>query len=202
MRATLLFGSAAELTAELHDAAVIGIDIPIGLPTARTRRADVEARAFVGPRSSTVFNAPHRDVLQAPSYAAARKLSLTTYGIGVSSQAYRGLRSKILEVDALVRTDSRLFEIHPEVSFRFMAGQPLPHSKKSWNGLMLRRRLLRSVGIEVGDELGRAGGVAPDDVLDAAAVAWSALRIATGAAGSFPDPPDQDEFGRPMAIWY
>jgi predicted RNase H-like nuclease len=39
-----------------------------------------------------------------------------------------------------------------------------------------------------------------DDILDAAAVAWSASRIASGQASSLPDPPQTA--GVPIAIWF
>jgi predicted RNase H-like nuclease len=58
-------------------------------------------------------------------------------------------------------------------------------------------------GLALPDELDdAAAAVAVDDVLDAAVVAWSAMRIARGAAISIPDPPEDDERGYPMAIWY
>jgi predicted RNase H-like nuclease len=42
----------------------------------------------------------------------------------------------------------------------------------------------------------------PDDVLDAAAAAWSAHRVATGVAGSMPDPPQVNERGQRVAKWF
>ena len=40
----------------LHvDAAVVGVDIPIGIPDSPPRPADVAARRFVGPRASSVW---------------------------------------------------------------------------------------------------------------------------------------------------
>ena len=44
-------------------------------------------------------------------------------------------------------------------------------------------------------------GVVSDDVVDAAAAAWSARRIARGAARSMPDPPERSSDGRPVAVW-
>jgi predicted RNase H-like nuclease len=43
--------------------------------------------------------------------------------------------------------------------------------------------------------------VAVDDVLDAAAVAWTARRYVDGAARSLPDPPEAFADGWPAAIW-
>ena len=54
---------------------------------------------------------------------------------------------------------------------------------------MARRALLAGVGISLPGNLAAAGAAAPDDILDAAAVAWSADRIARGQASSLPDPP-------------
>ena len=48
---------------------------------------------------------------------------------------------------------------------------------------------------------GPAGQAPPDDVLDAAAVAWSAHRMATGTAQSHPNPPEEAN-GHRIAIWY
>jgi predicted RNase H-like nuclease len=65
---------------------------------------------------------------------------------------------------------------------------------------MERRRLLAAAGIEQPDEL-TAGQAAADHVLDAAIVAWSAVRKAGGEALTLPsDPPVQD--GRGVAIWH
>src|SRR4051812_13232699 len=68
--------------------AVIGIDIPIGLPAGGalndgTRRADGAARAFLGGRRrSSVFSAPCRATLQATSYREACELEIRARGVG------------------------------------------------------------------------------------------------------------------------
>lgn len=82
-----------------------------------------------------------------------------------------------------------------------MAGDPIPDSKKTWAGLEHRRRLLAENGIRFPADLGDAGRqAAPDDILDAAAVAWTAARAAAGTAQPLPDPPDDyDDFT--VAIW-
>jgi NAD(P)-dependent dehydrogenase (short-subunit alcohol dehydrogenase family) len=70
----------------------------------------------------------------------------------VSRQAY-ALRPRILELDALARTDPhRLREVHPELSFATLAGAPLPHPKRTWAGAALRRRLLHDAGVDVPDD--------------------------------------------------
>ena len=179
------------------DAAVIGIDIPIGLPEAGRRAADLEAKRLLGARSSTLFLAPPRLVVEAEPYAAANELAKQRFGFGISRQSY-GLRDKILEVDAI--GDERFHEVHPELSFKEMAGEVLP-SKKTWDGTARRRHLLAGARIELPNGLGEAGAVPVDDVLDAAAAAWTAHRIGAGRAISIPDRPKTDVSGRPLAIW-
>lgn len=184
----------------LEGVSVVGIDIPIGLPVSGRRQADVAARGLLGRRAASVFFAPPRAVVEADSYREANALSKERFGIGLSAQSY-ALRHKILEVDAAAASDGRVFEVHPEVTFSMLGGDPLP-SKKTWDGMGQRRRLLEDAGVSLPDDLGPAGVVPVDDVLDAAAVAVSASRIARGLATSLPDPPERDADGTAMAIWY
>jgi predicted RNase H-like nuclease len=190
-----------EALAAFPDAAAVGIDIPIGLPLEGRRKADVEAQQFVGLRRSSVFLTPPRTVLEAPTYPEANSRARQLTGLGLSRQAY-GLRDKILEVDQFALTNSRIIEIHPEVSFRHLAGPALSASKHTWAGFWARLGLLRGVGIDVPVELGGAGIAGLDDVLDAAVAAYSAARYAQGQARSLPEPPEVGEAGRSVAIWY
>lgn len=181
--------------------AVIGVDIPIGLLERGVRGADREARRALGPAASSLFATPPRAALEAASYAAAREVARGLGGPGISAQAY-GLRAKILEVDPLAAADARIHEVHPELSFRALAGEALGAGKKSWNGLFERRRLLAAAGIALPEALGEAGRRAgADDVVDAGAAAWSAWRIARGEARCLPDPPETVPRARPIAIW-
>jgi predicted RNase H-like nuclease len=90
-----------------------------------------------------------------------------------------------------------------------MAGQPLADSKHTAEGRAHRRELLASHGIALPlDTRDRRGtrdtrARAPvTDILDAAAVAWSAYRIATGQGITIPDPPQYDTKGQEIAIRY
>jgi predicted RNase H-like nuclease len=172
---------------ELHDAEVVAIDVPVGVGP---RAADVEARIFLRGAASTVFAIPTREVLEVP-YGPA---------LGISAQAH-ALGPRILHVTKLAETDGRIREVHPEVSFRAMNDfRPLSYRKKSAGGAFERIALLRRHGIEM-DEL-REAAIAPlDDVLDAAAAAWSAHRIGRGLAETLPRPPEL-EAGRSVCIWY
>jgi predicted RNase H-like nuclease len=196
-----LYGHISELIGDHSAAGIIAVDIPIGLPEKGPRQADVEARRFVGPRRSSVFPTPTRAILEAPTYDEAIVLAQALGGPGVSRQSF-ALAPKILEVDAAASTDERIVEVHPEVSFRAMANHPIDFPKKSWNGLLLRRQHLEANGVLLPDDLSE-GGLAPaDDVLDAAAAAWTANRLAQGKAKTLPDPPEEHPGGRAVAIWY
>jgi predicted RNase H-like nuclease len=119
----------------------------------------------------------------------------------MSQQAW-GLRAKLREAESCRhRWPGLLYEVHPEVSFRHLGGAPMAYAKTTWNGQVARRTALVAHGIEVPDDIGAAGRAAPDDVLDAAVAAWSAHRIATGRAVSYPDPPQRAASGERIAIW-
>ncbi len=190
-----------ELLEDHPDASVVGIDIPIGLPVRAGREADGLARSFVGPRRSSVFSTPPRSVLEAATYPDALEVARNLGVAGISKQSF-GLAPKILEVDEVARSDERVVEVHPEVSFRAMAGQMLKYSKKSWNGAAIRRELLAQHDIVLPNNLGDAGLAPVDDVLDAAAAAWTADRVARGKGVSLPSPPEELADGRKAAIWY
>jgi predicted RNase H-like nuclease len=167
------------------------------------RAADTQARALLGLRRSSVFLTAPRTVWDEVDYAAASAACLSTAGKKLSRQVW-ALAPKLREARTCwARDPGRIHEVHPEVSFQAIAGgTPLAHSKKSWRGQAVRRNLLAATGIRLRDELGEADSVPTDDVLDAAAAAWSAHRIATGAATCLPAMAERDPDGRPVAIWY
>ncbi|MFI1308061.1 DUF429 domain-containing protein [Streptomyces sioyaensis] len=195
---SLLAGAAA------GSVAVVAVDMPLGLLDAGWRRADTEAAALLGPRRGSVFRVPPRAVWQEEEYDDARRRCRELTGAGLSRQTW-GLARKLREANACLTEPGgdRLFEVHPEVSFRALAGgTALLPRKKSWAGQMARRALLADAGIVLPDDLGDAGRTPPDDVLDAAAAAWTADRIARGRARPLPDPPERTAGGCPVAIWY
>jgi predicted RNase H-like nuclease len=171
-------------------AQVIAVDIPIGLPRGLDdfpRLADREAKRFLGRHHRSVAYIPPREVLEEPTIETARNRA-HDLGFKVQRQAY-GLREKALEVANFIgrlSTPHPIREVHPEVSFRALAGEKdLRHRKNTWNGFVERHRLLAEQGLDVLLEpfAGPATvHVDVDDVLDAAVAAWSARRIAEGAA--------------------
>jgi predicted RNase H-like nuclease len=183
----------------------VGIDMPVGLVDG-LRDTDAAARRELPGRAATVFSTAPASVV-----AGFRDGSLTTHaeasaccrrvsGQGLSQQAWR-LVPKMAEVDDLVAAGAALHEVHPELAFAAIAGEPLPR-KRSWPGLQLRRQLLRDLGIELPDRFAGDVAAAPDDVVDAAVCAWVAdgLAGAHGPVRQVPERTDQRAHGRPIVI--
>lgn len=192
----------AELAAQVPDADGFGVDIPIGLPVGGQRRADVAARRLLGARRSSVFATPVREALLAPTAQEANTVSRRLTGHGLSRQAY-ALAPKILEADDWVaHAGVPVWEVHPEVSFAVLLGHPARAAKKTWSGLRERLAVLHRAGVELADMEGVGPRAGVDDVVDAAAAAWSTGRLVRGDGISLPDPPDIDPVtGRAVAIW-
>jgi predicted RNase H-like nuclease len=190
------------LLADLPADAIVGIDLPLGGVATGWRSADLAAKRLLGTRHASVFAVPPRPVWDAPTYEAANARCRALTGQGLSRQAY-GLSLRMLEAESYRDSSDRdVHEVHPELVFRTLGDGPVMFGKKTWNGQMARRGLLTGVGVVLPDALPLVGAVPADDVLDAAAVAWCAHRIATGAARRVPEPPDQhDHAGRPIVIW-
>jgi len=169
---------------ELADVERIAIDVPIGYGP---RAADGLARALVG--GNSVFSIPERERFEAPFGE----------GGGISAQAH-ALGSRIRHVTDLAAGDIRFREVHPELCFWAMNGMKrLKHRKKSAGGAFERLSLLGKNGINIDrGSLGAASTVPLDDLLDAAACAWTAARK---DAVSLPSPPEPLG-GLAVAIWY
>lgn len=184
-------------------AGVTGIDMPLGLLSAGWRDADRLARRALGRRGVTVFAIPPRPVWECATYTEANRVCRDLTGQGFSVQAW-GLRRKIAEADEFRRRSVPvrvpLYEVHPELAFAALAGAPLPDSKHTRAGLAARRALLAAAGLALPP---RVVGAAEDDLLDAAAVAWSARRIAAGRATVLTSPVQRaDDDGGEIAIRY
>ncbi|MDF1527165.1 MAG: DUF429 domain-containing protein [bacterium] len=181
----------------------IAVDIPIGLlaePVKGGRDCDRVARKVLGqPRSSSVFSPPVRPSLECSTFEEARE-----YGLNMQSF---GILPKVRELDQIMIPDLqlRIREAHPEVSFFTLAGlSPARAGKKKAEGRKERIALLDQYFFQVEEGLGRfpASRATADDVLDAYACAWTAMRLFRGEAGCLPDDPPRDEKGLQMAIWY
>ena len=146
---------------------------------------------------------PYRD---RPAFAtqAEANAHLAARGLPLLSAQAAALLGRIREAGAVARGDERIHEVFPEASFRQLAGAGLAHAKRSAAGALLRVRLLEQAepAIVVPVEVGAAGAIPLDDLLDAAAAAWSARRCALGTALAFGDPEELDvDTGRRIAMW-
>jgi predicted RNase H-like nuclease len=142
----------------------VAVDMPLAFPTNGRRTAEIEARRLLGRRVSTLFLTPPAPLVARDwEYARAHGVSKQMWNLVPFIHEARDVRTACW------------IETHPELVFAALAGEPLP-SKKTWNGQMLRRRILNEAGIELDEDLGLAGSAAPDDILDAAACALVASR--------------------------
>ncbi len=166
---------------------VVAVDIPVGLPETGRRACDVAGRAALGGGAAArLFFAPPRYALEAPGLATANDLLRARGEPGASAQTY-ALRAAVLEIAKFqeVAADSRVCEVHPDLSFTSMAGHVLA-SKHTATGVQERMDALAGwvdVRAAVSSAPARVG---VDDVLDALAAAWTATRIRSGRAISYP----------------
>lgn len=183
------------------------IDIPIGLTDSGPRTCDQEARKHLPGKTSSVFPAPIRAVLNASSYAEARETSTRIQSKSLSAQAW-ALIPKIREVDDYLRADKTrqnwLREIHPELVFAAMnGGQPILANKKTPHGQAARAAILRTAYSNEIDALMTRlpeGQYAFDDLYDSLAALWTAERIAKRNAESVPREPPLDSEGLRMEM--
>lgn len=179
------FRTSARL-ADLIEPGTVVVDIPFGLIDTHPRSADVMARSHLKQfrKSSSVFPSPLRLSLAHADYFEANHANRSVCGKGIPRQAF-ALFEKIRQAEALAPIHP-IYEGHPEVSFSLWAGERLM-PKRTLGGVAGRLGLVRSRWPEF--SLPKMNGVAADDILDAVALVWTAMRIVDGTAKTFPDPP-------------
>ena len=188
---------------------VVAVDIPIGLldmPHPGGRTCDQQARRLLGRRASSVFSPPSRHILAATRYEQVR-------AHGMSRQAF-GILPKIREVDRLMTPvlQQLVYEAHPELAFRSLAGHPMQHNKKTPAGREERLRALAGApGMSLQDlrhtlartqKTFKRTQMAPDDLLDAYVLTWTAGRIASAQGSRVPASAPVDARGLRMEIWF
>lgn len=214
------FEAAFEEVVACNEDAIFAVDMPIGLPDVGhgiepgVRGCDREARRLLGfPRSTSVFSAPVRDLLAIDSgdivrdHTEASRISQAVSGRKVTRQTMNIL-PRIREVDELLQSRpalrDRIFEVHPELSFRQINGASLDAGKRSREGRAIRIGHLAELhGEQTLTQLqSRIKGTPArtEDLLDALACLWSAERIAMGAHMTIPEHPEHDATGLPMSI--
>lgn len=122
----------------------------------------------------------------------------------MSQQAW-GIAPKIKQVDDAITSECQCwtFEVHPEVCFWALnQRRPMKHNKKTKEGAAERLVLLRRVFPQIETHLAnRPRAVGADDLLDAAAAAWTALRWHRNEADCVCTP-ERDEKGLAVTIHY
>lgn len=193
-----------------HRPEVVAIDIPIGLTESGPRACDLQARKLLKGRGCCVFPAPIRPALEALDRDSAHAISIAIHGKGVPAQAF-GIYPKILEVDQLLQQNPALktffYEVHPELSFyAWNEDQVISHPKKSALGFMHRLGLVQEEFGEAAFETPRAmftrKKVSDDDILDAYAALWTAVRVQEGRARRCPEEQSFDSVGLQMVMWF
>jgi predicted RNase H-like nuclease len=190
--------SAAAVLDATAGCAAVGVDVPLGLPVGSAPRAcDVACARRLGRARSSVFPAPPREVLAAPTPEAARAVARRLTGRAISLQTFH-IGAKIRDWDGVATLPGHVVEVHPEVSLRTLAPDVDFAPKKTARGAGQRIAALSrwiSPAAALGD---LPAGARLDDVLDALAAAWSAARWASGTAEVLGA--EVDDRGRPMRV--
>jgi predicted RNase H-like nuclease len=169
---------------------IVAVDIPIGLLDAYEiggRECDSKARRDLGPRGSSVFVPPVRAVLNARSFEEACELSRASskHDKALSKQTWE-IVPKIKEADELLRLKPHLGsiirEVHPEICFLELVGEPMEFAKSKLAGRAERRNALARADFNVDAiiDQGRRERLSMVDTLDALVACWSAKRLVTG----------------------
>jgi predicted RNase H-like nuclease len=181
------------------------IDIPIGLSENGSRTCDQLARKVLKKRASSVFPAPCRKALQAKNYRVASNINYQQTGKKLSVQTWN-ICARIREVDdfltAVPQAQGRIRESHPEVSLWALAGaRPMSFNKKTAAGLRERKLVLKKHLPQCEDIIKSAEStfarkfLAKDDIVDALALAVTALSSPEALVSLPPDPPlDEKQF--------
>lgn len=188
------------------NAAMVFIDMPIGLPESGDRGCDLAARKLLKGAPSRVFLGLRRPLLAYVGDYAAANAWAKSDGKGLAKQAF-AILPKIAEIDATILPahQSRIRESHPELVFwRLNGGTPLL-SKHTPDGLRARREILVRHGfpdIDVWLAKLRRQGAQPDDLLDACVLAVAANEATQGYARRVKCPEARDAKGLRMDIWF
>lgn len=175
------------------------VNVPIGYrdaPGQPGRTCDVEARALLLQRGSSIRNAPIRPVMSGVMTWREAGVDAVT---GTMLAKYREIAAEMSPFRQRV-----VYEGNPELSFyQLNRDQPLSRSKRTEMGREERREILleRLPGINkiLDAELPR---VLPKHFYDAAALLWTARRVFGRAAKRLPANAEWDSEGIRMEIVY
>ncbi|WP_375202649.1 DUF429 domain-containing protein [Hyphococcus sp.] len=194
----------------LEKAAMMIVDMPIGLSDDSPRACETMARKLLSPlRHASVFSSPKRPMLSFTQYEEANAWGKRHCGKGLSKQAWM-IAPKIREIDEVITAadQARLGEGHPEIAFtRLNDAKPCTYPKRKPEGQAERRALLTRAGLSQAEDIYqslRTGhgdkAIGRDDVYDAAALALTAKARLEGKALRLGDEA-RDARGLVMEIW-
>ena len=118
-----------KLLSDYRDSIVV-IDMPIELNKKNyLRKCDVMAKKYLGKEfQSSIFIPPLTSLLECTSYQEANELSKEIAGKGLSKQSWY-LKSKIIEVQEISKLSNKIYEGHPECSFKMLKNESLRAKK-------------------------------------------------------------------------
>ena len=121
-----------KLLSEYPDSIIV-IDMPIELNKKNyLRTCDVLAKKYLGKAfQSSIFIPPLKRVLKCNTCQDANKLSKKITGKGLSKQSWH-LKSKISEVQKISKLSNKVYEGHPECSFKMLKNEPLRAKKNQY----------------------------------------------------------------------
>ena len=112
------------------------------------RECDVLAKRYLGKSfQSSIFIPPLKRVLECTDYQEANMLSKKIAGKGLSKQSWN-LKSKISEVQGISKLSNKIYEGHPECSFKMLKNETLKAKKKSVFGIFERLGILKKAGLD------------------------------------------------------
>ena len=172
------------------------IDIPIGLTDSDEERIfDKTAREQLKNRHSSVFTVPCKSAIYVEdydtenAYKRACAINFKNTGKKISRQSF-ALIPKIREVDEFLYENPHfkgfLFEHHPELCFKELAGAPCKNNKREHQGEKERIGVLRKhmdILNLLHDHDFSINEVKRDDIIDAAILALSGLKRLLNIAG-------------------
>ncbi len=167
-----------------YPTSIMVIDMPVELNQKNYfRTCDVLAKKYLGKVfQSSIFIPPLKRVLECNTYKEANELSKKITGKGLSKQSWH-LKCKIIEVQQISKLSNKVYEGHPECSFKMLKKESLKGKKKSVSGIFERLDLLKGVGLDplsLNLKLGNGSSIKIDDVLDSMVLFITALRIVEG----------------------
>ena len=167
-----------------HSESIIVIDMPIELNEKKyLRKCDILAKKYLGKNfQSSIFIPPLKNILECATFQDANKLSKKIAGKGLSKQSWY-LKNKIREVRELAKVSNKIYEGHPECSFKMLKTESLKAKKKSVLGIFERLELLEKAGLDplsVNLQFDNNSTIKIDDVLDSMVLFITALRIYEG----------------------